>query len=91
MGTYAITLTATNGVSPDATRSVTIEVKPAPEPPQPRKDTKAVQQAIAMGDFYFNRGMYDAAIGEYNKGLEADPTNSKLKSKIKAARILGRH
>src|SRR5207248_11611161 len=82
-GSYPITLTATNGVPPDATTNVTLEVKPAA---QPAVDAKVIRQAILMGDMYLNRGMYDDAINEYQRGLNADPGNRVLQKKIERAR-----
>ncbi len=39
-----------------------------------------------MGDFYFDRGEYESAIGEYQRGLGLDPTNQVLRAKIDRAR-----
>jgi cytochrome c-type biogenesis protein CcmH/NrfG len=39
-----------------------------------------------MGDFYFERGEYDSAIGEYQRGVELDPANQTLRAKIERAR-----
>lgn len=93
-GSYPVTLTATNGVSPDATRSLTLEVKAAFSPPPPHVDRRVAEQAIAMGDLYFKRGMFDEAINEYRRGLNADPGNRVLQTKMERARtakrILGR-
>jgi len=54
--------------------------------PQPSPETaKKVQAAIALGDLHYNRGEYDEAIAEYKRGLEADPSNSNLQTKIDRA------
>jgi eukaryotic-like serine/threonine-protein kinase len=58
------------------------QVTPAPPP----VDMKTVKASIAMGDLFYDRGDYDSAIGEYQKGLRADPSNAALQSKIQAAR-----
>ena len=52
----------------------------------PAVDLKAVKAAVAMGDLFYDRGDYDTAITEYQKGLSADPSNSALRTKIDAAR-----
>lgn len=49
-------------------------------------DEKAVKAAVAMGDLYYDRGEYDNAIREYQRGLSAAPGNSALEDKIAAAR-----
>jgi serine/threonine protein kinase len=86
-GNYPVTITATNGISPDATKDVTLEVKPAA---RPAVDTKVIRQAILMGDMYFRRGMFDDAITEYRRGLNADPGNRDLQTKIERARTAKR-
>ena len=45
-----------------------------------------MKAAIAMGDLYYDRGDYDSAISEYQKGLRADPTNKTLQNKIQNAK-----
>jgi len=52
----------------------------------PAVDLKAVKAALAMGDLFYDRGDYDTAISEYQKGLRADPSNPTLRSKIDATR-----
>jgi serine/threonine protein kinase len=59
---------------------------PAPSPAPPPVDVKAVKAATAMGDLFYDRGDYDSAIGEYQKGLRADPANTTLQNKIQAAK-----
>lgn len=49
-------------------------------------DLKTVKAALAMGDLFYDRGDYDSAISEYQKGLRADPSNATLQGKIQAAR-----
>ena len=39
-----------------------------------------------MGDFYFDRGEYENALGEYQRGLNLDPSNRLLGAKIDRAR-----
>ncbi len=58
------------------------QVLPAAPPPV---DQKAVKAALAMGDIYFDRGQYNDAIREYQKGLNADPANSDLRSRLQRA------
>ncbi len=63
-----------------------VEVIRQPEPQKPTIDPKQITAAIKMGDFYFDRGEYDSAVGEYQRGLRLDPTNQVLKAKIDRAR-----
>jgi serine/threonine protein kinase len=58
------------------------EAKPAP----PVVDERAVKAALAMGNLYYDRGDYDSAINEFQKGLRADPSNSVLQGRIQAAK-----
>jgi hypothetical protein len=51
-------------------------------PPPPPVDTKAIKSAITLGDFHFNRGEYDDAIASYQKGLQADSSNSELRQRL---------
>ncbi len=51
-------------------------------PAQPAVDMQKVGAAIKMGDFYLDRGEYDHAITEYEKGLSLDPKNAELRSKL---------
>lgn len=66
----------------------TAERPPAREvqPPAPGVDLRKVTAAIKMGDFYFDRGEYENAINEYQQGLNADPTNRELNSRLARAR-----
>jgi eukaryotic-like serine/threonine-protein kinase len=57
-----------------------------PNPPTPVVDQRAVKAALAMGNLYYDRGDYDSAIAEFQKGLRADPANSVLQGRIQAAR-----
>lgn len=66
--------------------STSSQPPPRPQPPAPVVDLKKVTAAIKMGDFYFDRGEYENAINEYQQGLNADPTNRELKSKLVRAR-----
>jgi serine/threonine protein kinase len=70
--------------APPPTRNV--QVVRAPEPQKPAIDPKQITAAIKMGDFYFERGEYDSAMGEYQRGLELDPANQALRAKIDRAR-----
>lgn len=60
--------------------------KPVEKPAAPPVDMRAVKAALAMGDLYYQRGDYDNAIREYQRGLTAAPGNSTLTNKIAAAR-----
>jgi serine/threonine protein kinase len=51
----------------------------------PGASTRAIKAAIALGDFHYDRGEYDDAITEYRRGLEADPSNSVLQTKMRRA------
>jgi tetratricopeptide (TPR) repeat protein len=52
---------------------------------KPPKPPRAVISAIALGDFHYDRGEYDDAITEYRRGLEADPSNGVLQTKMRRA------
>jgi serine/threonine protein kinase len=54
----------------------------ATTPKPPAVDLKAVKAALAMGDIFYDRGDYDTAISEYQKGLKADPANATLRARI---------
>ncbi|MFB3920516.1 MAG: protein kinase [Terriglobia bacterium] len=59
-----------------------IPIARRPEPQTPSIDPKQISAAIKMGDFFFERGEYDSALGEYQRGLGLDPTNQVLRAKI---------
>jgi len=66
---------------------VTVTPKPEPPPPvKPAVDTRRVNAAIKMGEFYFDRGEYEKAIEEFEQGLALDPTNQELRSRVARAR-----
>jgi len=62
------------------------EVAPEPEPEKPAVDPKKISAAMKLGDVFLDRGEYDSAIQEYQRGLMLDPTNEKLKARIERAR-----
>jgi hypothetical protein len=64
------------------------KLSPAPVTPAPRPvvDTKAVNAALKLGQFYFDRGMYEKAIAEFEHGIALDPSNPELRSSIARAR-----
>jgi serine/threonine protein kinase len=66
--------------------STSSQPPPRAQPPTPVVDLKKVTAAIKMGDFYFDRGEYENAINEYQQGLNADPTNRELNSRLVRAR-----
>ena len=51
-------------------------------PAKPAVDPAKIAGAIKLGDFYFGRGEYDSAIGEYQRGLNLDPSNATLRAKL---------
>jgi serine/threonine-protein kinase len=57
-----------------------------PPPAAPARDTQAAKAALALGNTYLDRGLYDEAIAEYQRGLRADPGNSQLLQRIETAR-----
>lgn len=61
------------------------EVVPPPRPEKPAVDPKQITAAIKLGDFFLDRGAYDNAIQEYQRGLTLDPTNQALKVRIERA------
>ena len=65
---------------------VTPKPQPVPPPSKPTVDTKRVNAALKMGQFYFDRGEYEKAIEEFDQGLALDPSNSELRSSIARAR-----
>ena len=66
----------------------TRKVEPAPTlpPAKPAVDTAKVKSALTLGEFYFNRGLYDKAIEAYQEGLSYDPTNAELRTRVARAR-----
>jgi cytoskeletal protein RodZ len=69
------------------------ETHPAASPPpekakaaEPVVDERAVKAALATGNLFYDRGDYDNAILEYQKGLAASPGNKELLDRIQAAR-----
>jgi eukaryotic-like serine/threonine-protein kinase len=65
---------------------VTPKPQPAPPPPKATVDTKRVNAALKMGQFYFDRGEYEKAIEEFEQGLALDPSNSELRSSVARAK-----
>ena len=61
------------------------EAVPPPRPGKPAVDPKQISAAIKLGDFFLDRGAYDNAIQEYQRGLNLDPTNAALKTSIERA------
>jgi hypothetical protein len=49
-------------------------------------DAKRIKGAITEGDFWFNRFQYDDAIKAYQIGLNLDPSNPDLRSKMERAK-----
>jgi serine/threonine-protein kinase len=49
---------------------------------RPAPDLRRVKGAITLGDFYLKDGKYDQAIRAYKDGLQIDPTNEELRSRI---------
>jgi serine/threonine-protein kinase len=49
---------------------------------RPAPDLRKVKGAITLGDFYLKDGKYDQAIRAYKDGLQIDPTNEELRSRI---------
>jgi serine/threonine-protein kinase len=63
--------------------------QPRPEPPPPAKpavDTRRINAALKMGQFYFDRGEYEKAIEEFEQGLSLDPSNQELRNRVARAR-----
>jgi len=71
---------------PPETRPVASPPAEKPKPAAPVVDERAVKAALATGNLFYDRGDYDNAILEYQKGLAADPGNSVLLGRIQAAR-----
>jgi len=65
---------------------VTPSPEPEPPPVKPAVDTRKVNAAIKMGEFYFDRGEYEKAIEEYEQGLALDPSNQDLRNRIAKAK-----
>lgn len=71
---------------PGETRQVAAPPPEKPKPAAPVVDDRAVKAALATGNLFYDRGDYDSAILEYQKGLAADPGNRILLDRIQAAR-----
>lgn len=69
-----------------ASPSIVREIAREPEPEKPAVDPRQINAAIKVGDVFLDRGEYDSAIMEYQRGLILDPTNQKLKARIERAR-----
>jgi serine/threonine protein kinase len=69
-----------------ATQPLAREVVPPPKPETTAVDPKKISAAIKLGDFFLDRGAYDDAVQEYQRGLNLDPTNQTLKARIERAR-----
>ncbi|MHB8653913.1 MAG: protein kinase domain-containing protein [Terriglobia bacterium] len=54
-------------------------------PSKPAVDPAKIAGAVKLGDFYFGRGEYDSAIGEYQRGLSFDPANATLLGRLDRA------
>jgi serine/threonine-protein kinase len=79
---------APGGAQPTQRSNPRLDVA-APGEPTPAKrgvDQQKVSSALALGDMYLRRGEYSAAIDEYQKGLNEDPSNPTLRQKIDEAR-----
>jgi eukaryotic-like serine/threonine-protein kinase len=63
---------------------------------QARKDAnqvdvqKKISDALKAGEEYLQQGKYEEAIREFQNGLELDPTNEELKSKLDQAQETGK-
>ena len=55
-------------------------------PPPPAVDPAKIAAAKKLGQFYLNRGEYDNAIAEFQRGLELDPQNAELHTLIQRAK-----
>ena len=51
-------------------------------PPKPAVDPAKIAGSIKLGDFYYDRGEYDSAISEYQRGLSFDPSNATLLGRL---------
>jgi cytochrome c-type biogenesis protein CcmH/NrfG len=49
-------------------------------------DPKKIKAAITLGDFYLKDGKYGDAIKAYQEGLNLDPSNPGLRSKMERAK-----
>ncbi|HEV2378601.1 MAG TPA: protein kinase [Terriglobia bacterium] len=76
-------------VQPQGRGSASGPVSPAQAAsPTPRSDavTAEVQQAIKIGDIFFEQGKYDLAIQTYARPLKLHPTDKSLRARIARAR-----
>ncbi len=55
-------------------------------PPRSNDESASVQDAITRGEYYFDRGDYDAAIQVYEQGLAEFPSNAQLATEIARAK-----
>jgi serine/threonine-protein kinase len=72
--------------SQSTTRAHETRVRREVQPQKPTVDAKQITAAVKMGDFFFDRGEYDSAIAEYQRGLGLDPGNRELSGRIERAR-----
>lgn len=54
--------------------------------PVTTNSTSVIREALARGDYFFERGEYDSAIQAYEGGLAHDPSNQKLMDGIARAK-----
>jgi serine/threonine protein kinase len=69
-------------VPPNPNLQPGFEIRPKPKPVPPPVDTKQIRAALTMGNWLAGRGEYDEAITAYRKGLQADPSNAELRTKL---------
>ncbi len=69
-----------------AAQRVTPPPRPERAPLKPPVNAARVSEALTMGNFYLERGEYDHAIAEYQRGLQLDPTNQQLLEQLQRAR-----
>ncbi len=68
--------------APEAATAMPRPAAPASPPLSAEPNLKAIRAKTTMGDFYFARGDYDAAIAAYQEGLKLDPSNEVLRQKL---------
>ncbi|MCJ1351470.1 MAG: hypothetical protein MMC33_001454 [Icmadophila ericetorum] len=74
-----------NGTSEETPSPVPPPHRTPAEPPQPAKPTVDAEACKASGNKFFKMRMYDKAIEEYSKAIEADPQNATYLSNRSAA------
>jgi len=70
------------GVSKSASSGINVAPTGETLTPRPTVDPQKIKAALTLGDMFYGRGEYDAAISAYQEGLDLDPSNAELRSRL---------